>query len=232
MKSVVGQAGLSRLFEFVWLVDEDGYEIRSGRPDGVSLDGVVRRYRQGPWLARKGGALRRSRLLADHPEMSAEFASLLDAGRVSGDAIIRFAGEYGFLRHWPGPDADCDAESLQYWGDSIWRVSEFLKMADQNPVDAVSLAGWFNCYMQPISRMHLTAAQKDVSLQFNPLCLWDAICVQMAALVDQSVGVKKCKNCGGWIQYGQGTGHTRRKDFCSDRCRVAWNRSKAKGAVS
>jgi hypothetical protein len=49
--------------------------------------------------------------------------------------------------------------------------------------------------------------------------------LQAAQAITGNLHFRRCANCSTWFRYGSGTSHTVRRQFCSDRCRVAWARS-------
>ena len=67
-------------------------------------------------------------------------------------------------------------------------------------------------------------------MKIKPLSLMAALWKQVAEEISTGTNFKKCKFCPMWFSYGPGTGRKNTKVFCSDRCRVAWNRQKKKEA--
>ena len=61
-----------------------------------------------------------------------------------------------------------------------------------------------------------------------PTSLADAMGLQALEWALGNLDLKACKQCGGWFRIGPGTGHSSRRDYCSDKCRVAWHRATAR----
>lgn len=62
---------------------------------------------------------------------------------------------------------------------------------------------------------------------FAPQSLWGALLVQTATEIGGLLTAATCLNCGTILPLGPGKG-TRRRKFCSDRCRKMWHRNQPK----
>ncbi len=60
-----------------------------------------------------------------------------------------------------------------------------------------------------------------------PTTLADAMAVQAYEWAEGRVNIKACKQCGDWFEFGPGSssGYNSKRDYCSDKCRVAWHRA-------
>lgn len=70
-------------------------------------------------------------------------------------------------------------------------------------------------------------------LKFAPRSLASALMIQVGEAIAGNRHFRRCRNerCAEWFRVGQGAA-TARKEFCSDRCRVAWARHHKQGSTA
>ena len=223
------------LFRFEWARDKHGYEIIEERVmwSEARLQG-------------KGGPLEFYRPIEEHPGLFRRFANITPIfnprrGYVEShepDEIFQFANEYGLLANYRGRDEDevdeQDWEDLQDWTFHIEEMSKIIKELDLG--DRRSAADRFNELsdepirpgLSLIAEIKIARGRKSKRLYLNisPLSLLSSMYLQLASEITNNTQHKKCKLCPNWFPFGPGTGHKQTKQFCSTRCRVAWNRRK------
>ena len=218
-------------YRFVWVVDSAGYEVQHERPTRPSTGTIDAQHSRGPWLVRKGGELRRYLPLTEQPDLFLRFMGLGDTNLVSLANITEFAAEFGFLNVWPAPYPKPDSESIPYWLRRLSELRSFVQMSSRDDKEQAAL--YFSAYLRPRAWMSLRYDAGRLRQQIYPSDLVSAMGIQAADATLEGVRLKQCRTCPAWFRYGPGTGHRARKVFCSDRCRVAWNRKNNKeGAVS
>ena len=215
------------LFHFEWYIDQKGYEAVSAQelPPGTLRPVLLPPPRHGWYLRRKGGPLRAYRPLEDYRGLFRRFAYLPEEPQ----AILEFANEFGILgvgRSGP-PDNENWEEHVLWWYTHIQGVRYIVEGIDGGK--ASSMASIFNQYVYPHMTVRIEAAQaRRASLHVDPTTLLSAIWLQVAGELTEGTNYRKCRHCPNWFPVGPGTGHKQTKIFCSDRCRVAWNRRKGK----
>lgn len=83
----------------------------------------------------------------------------------------------------------------------------------------------FNDHAQPllIAGIQYSEAGK-LEIKMVPRTLRNALRLQMMDAITGQITFRRCRNCTTWFPYGPGQKATVRKQFCSDRCRVAFVR--------
>jgi hypothetical protein len=207
-------------FKFEWKVDQDGYETTD-----VSRDMFGR---SGEWEGIKpcGGPLRYYRLL-DNDGLWLRFA---DTCR-SREGVLRFVGEYGMLH-----DGGDTVETLMLVAGRLWEIAEKLRAGDRLAAAAMfnttSLEDPFNL---PIMYGCITWSDERpgaLDPAVIPRQLDDALKHQALEAITGNRQFRRCRNegCANWFRLGPrsakdgGHTYTARREFCSTRCRIAWNR--------
>jgi hypothetical protein len=208
------------LFWFKWPVDQDGYELDE-RTEGLLGDfgGLSFQENPGPPLIRgRGGPPRYYHPLEAHPALWCEFA----AECVDDHGILRFANKYGLL----GNNHDGPESSLDVIDDTLREARVARAIAAHHDAGSKAEAmEVFNDYAQPllIAGIQCGKAGKQ-EIKMVPRTLRNALRLQMMDAITGQIPVRRCKNCTTWFPYGPGQKATVRKQFCSDRCRVAFDR--------
>jgi hypothetical protein len=218
-------------FAFAWPVDQDGYRIIYEEEEMVADPGEPEPVAGSHVVARRGGALRLYHPLDDETLWLRFAQDCKDAA-----SVLRFANEYGRLgRSSNGPDHRLDhilqsAEVLRgIWkhiqaGDRIAATLLFLK---NGPPTLKQIIVWDPDRPE---RFHY---------KLLPLSLRDALFYQAGEAITGKRRFGRCRNegCSNWFRLGahipdNGRAHTitARREFCSDRCRVASARRKKTGA--
>jgi hypothetical protein len=202
---------------FEWQIDQDGYKVGHTGPSGsVFTQGV-----QG-----KGGPLRAYRLDLDGADagLFRQFAAL----NTSQENILRFANERGCL--W---SAEGEVEGFFEWYYWIGRVKSLVTALDEGRHDDF----WeeFNNVSEEhrppvfVARIEPHVVPNKSRLKLIPKSLLAAMWLQAANASIKSIALKQCEFCPHWFPVGPGTGRKPSKRFCSNRCRVAWNRKHKSG---
>ena len=88
----------------------------------------------------------------------------------------------------------------------------------------------FNKYIRPRLTVRIEHEPgRRPQPQIIPSTLLGAMYIQVLDELTNALKFKRCKQCPNWFSYGPGTGRRETKEFCSNRCRVAWNREKRRG---
>lgn len=70
-------------------------------------------------------------------------------------------------------------------------------------------------------------------MHFVPISLLGVLWLQFGAALQGNVEHRSCPQCGDLIEISRSkTGHTKRRTFCTDTCRVSWNRQERSGVLS
>ena len=98
-----------------------------------------------------------------------------------------------------------------------------------NAGDKFAMVSIFNQHVEPHMAIRIEAVPlKLPTLHVVPMNLLGAMWLQVAGELTKGIQFRQCKWCPNWFPYGPGTVHKRNKEFCSDRCRKAWNRHQKK----
>ena len=223
------------LFQFEWWVDQHGYEL-------VYRESVSRRTTrtiEGWHVQRRGGPVRAYRPLKDHPGLFRQFAHL----PLEKESVLDFITQFGFL--FPHNQ---ESELVNDWLVRAKGMGEIVRSIDEGRTEEVmrffndeTSTATSSGTREPIIpvfvlRRHLPhfsirIGKNDrarTTLQVVPQSLIGAMWLQVAGEITDETEFRKCRHCPTWFSVGPGTGRWRTKLFCSDRCRVAWNRHKGK----
>jgi hypothetical protein len=216
-------------FAFAWSVDQDGYEILRDRdtaeaPSNQSFDIIKSR----------GGPLRFYRPL-DTEGLWLRFAqSCTDAA-----GAILFATEFGLI----GPSLTSREQRVDDMLETAARIRAIWKHHEAGAREAAerwAAIQLFNENLPSIKTgiLWLTDDPRGPQYRFIPLTLRDALLHQAGEAITGNRRFRHCRNpgCPNWFRLGRqaaGEGGNRqtitaRREFCSDRCRVASARRKKK----
>lgn len=209
-------------FRFAWSVDQSGYEIAHvmlQQPPGFGLE------RECDVVRRKGGELRFYRALDDDGLWLTFAENCRDAA-----SVIAFANEFGPL--------GIDREGLRDRVSDIIETAATLRRIGQQLQDSELLAATLL-----LAHTGLPTVKEGIFWDVDrpkfcqvPLTLRDALLHQAALAIEGNWRFRRCRNqgCANWFRVGgvrpRGTpkrttavarAFTARREFCSDRCRVA-----------
>jgi hypothetical protein len=197
-------------FRFAWQVDQDGYSIES-----VESDGLGRPYEV---IRPKGGPYRFYRPL-DDDGLWLRFGEHCR----SREDVLSFATEFGPLIQPPQRiDEILETATL------IRQIADRLVKGDRG-----AAALLFDQHGIPSFKAAIIRDDTRVTFEFVliPLTLRDALLLQAGEAINRQRRFRRCRNerCSNWFRLGPGA-KTERRQFCSDRCRVASARRSKKGA--
>ena len=221
---------MAELFQFEWPVDQHGYTTERRPPgrdaDGYSYDGEFE------CLSPRGGPPSFYRPL-DDGGLWLRFAETCR----ERDGVLHFVADFGMLRH----QGDSVGHYLRLAG-RLWAIYERLSSGDRQ-----SAAEIFTDRSAPpviwLPRMYETILWSAYrpELAVIPNFLEDALKHQAAEAITGNRQFRRCRNqeCGNWFRLGPRTAtegrrqtFTARREFCSDRCRVAHARHQRREATA
>ena len=142
-------------------------------------------------------------------------------------AILEFIHMFGLLGSGfsePG----LGEEDLSNWHSSITSMGRLVYEIDVGRRDEA--CELFNKHVHPRLSVRIEHEPgRHPQPQMAPFSLEGAMYIQLLDELTTALTFKRCKQCPNWFSYGTGTGRRETKEFCSDRCRVAWNREKRRG---
>ena len=185
-----------------------------------------------PVIQSKGGPGENYRPHEEYPGLFRRFANLGN----TPDEILAFVNQFGFpsISQYVRPMMTADS-----WSATIPVMKSILRSLDRGDRhEAAQIFNRMRSYFFP-GQEHLMSGMQlriDASpktqrfgLNVQPKDLLSAMYLQLANEITNGIKYKQCKFCPNWFPYGPGTGHKHTKEFCSTRCRVAWNRQKKRG---
>jgi len=210
---------MADLFQFEWPVDQHGYT--TDRRSGRDADGYNGEFE---YISACGGPRRFYRPL-DDGGLWLRFADTCRARK----GVLQFVGAFGMLRQ--------QNDSVDHYlrlSERLWAIYERLKAGDRRSAAAI-----FTDPSTPFwswwPRMHETVlcstdGREAFELGVIPDQLEDALKHQAAEAITGNRQFRRCRNqgCANWFRLGpRATAEgrrqtfTARREFCSDRCRVA-----------
>jgi hypothetical protein len=219
----------AELYDFEWPVDSHGYVIvpRSSitlisntqphrPPYPASAEDLERHGQRAYWhreICARGGAIRLYRPMTEEPGLWREFAETC----IAEEAVLKFITKYGLLSN-----DICLVDDVIRGAKIIREVMDLFDTGRH--ADAI---GAFNAHAQASARVQIS----NKELRPYPEELYGALLIQMGQAITGDHKFKRCQNpeCTSWIRIGVGAS-TKRRKFCSDRCRVAVSRLKAEQA--
>ena len=217
-------------FQFEWPVDQDGYTTERGvgrDADGFSYDGGFER------LNPCGGSPRFYRPL-DDGGLWLRFAETCR----KRDGVLRFAGDFGMLRH----QGDSVGHYLRL-ANRLRAIHERLSARDRRSAAAIfnerSVPFWWPTMYGTI----LQSSDRPEAFEWAliPNFLEDVLKLQAAEAITGNRQFRRCRNqeCANWFRLGPRAAtegprqtFTARREFCSDRCRVAHARRQRREATA
>jgi hypothetical protein len=213
---------MADIFQFEWPVDQAGYELQQAVSFKTSLTG--------PEIRARGGPPRYYRPLEEHPGLWRRFAATCN----SAVGVLDFVSHFGLLgegpsfgvlgddhvTRFPRPD-----ESLAYIVSAAGFIRRIVDMLDVE--DRKAAAELFTEEAKPRLTAGLIWPERKPLPVFHliPRTLHSALLLQAAEAITGDQKFRQCRNddCPEWFRLGSGA-FTSRREFCSDRCRVAWAR--------
>jgi hypothetical protein len=196
-----------KLFRLEWPVDQWGYEIEPRRGDGPA---IAQRYEY-EVIRPCGGPPRYYRPMEEH----ALWRRFADAW-VTKEGALEFSTQFGLLTERESTlDAAFDLAAhlrtlMNLMDDGQqWRRAAFVFNQGPRPRLTATMDG-------PNQRGRY-------QLQFAPLELGGALILQAGESITGNQVFRRCRNCSKWMRIGDGA-YTNRREYCSDKCRVAWSR--------
>jgi hypothetical protein len=236
-------------FEFRWGLDQDGYELKVVEYSGIgSLGGALSdewNFEPVPLsthyvVAGNGGPIRYYRPLEEEG-LWLHFAETCR----SPEGALRFANKYGGLR--------CNSDQREefrfpptplveflYVAEQLWEIAE--RITEGNRLSAVEVF-YRSAGSLPSMRVSLVECPKrpgEFEYRFVPNSFKDALIFQAAESIAGNRRFHRCRNdeCSNWFRLGPHNTrigkrtYTARREFCSDRCRVASARRQKRGAIA
>jgi len=204
-------------FVFVWPVDRDGYAIEHVGPTGTTVLGSV----QYDVIRPKGGPLLYYRPLDEHPGLWRQFVETCS----SIEGVLTFVREFGLLTDRETEPAD---EILR----TAERIRRIVTLFDEG--DRAGAARLLNLHPPRISEpLYWNDRSARFETRLVPFTLRHALLHQAAETIASNYQWRRCRNegCPHWFRLGQGA-HTIRREFCSNRCRVAHARRQKQEAAA
>ncbi len=218
-------------FALAWPVDEDGYGIarKRDRQEAEELEGgdigvVVRR----------GGPLNFYRPLDDDGLWLRFAQTCKDA-----DGVLLFANEFGRLGG-SADDRDHRVDDILKTAALIRRIGERLQAGQRYEATMLFLKSGLPTMKEGI--LWYAAEPERFHYRLVPLTLRDALLHQAGEAITGNRHFRRCRNvgCPNWFRLGPNTAGevrhrqtiTARREFCSDRCRVAsarWQKREGAG---
>jgi hypothetical protein len=201
-------------FDFVWPVDQDGYEIWCNPHDPETARLVGRN--ETVFIRPRGGPLRYYRPL-DFEGLWLRFAECCK----SAEGALSFASQFGFLLtlHSEFPDSPEQVDDFLSAAELTRQIAKCLDASDR-----ISAAKFLNdaggaLVTEVVLYNERTAVFERV---LTPMTLLGALLHQAAEAISGDRRFRRCRNkgCPNWFRVGPRAG-TARREFCSDRCRVA-----------
>jgi hypothetical protein len=214
------------VYEFEWPVDQWGYEIRTEReepflplawplPPELACD-VDRIYP-------KGGSATLYRPMDDeHAGLWLRFADTC----TSAEGVLLFASSFGQLYSRCDNPAGMYARRYDPLGPVLTLADVLRKIhmalcAGRRDIAEIlyNHADWVG-FLSP--RIQSNPKTFKSELKFVPASLASALLIQTGEAIARNTRFRCCRNegCKEWFRVGKGAA-TARKEFCSDRCRVA-----------
>jgi hypothetical protein len=234
-------------FAFAWPVDQAGYEIFRNHVDQetaalLGKDAVE-------FVVPRGGLERFYRPLDDEG-LWLRFAQTCK----DTDGILSFSNDFGLLGEGLGFEGGLDdvLEAQRAGGmfqtarvDHILRTAVYIKriweyLKDGDRQEALELFNQ-NLPMMKAAILQYNDEPERFNYKLIPLTLRDALLYQAGEAITGNRRFRQCKNegCPNWFRLGPNIaegGHrqtiTARREFCSDRCRVASARRQKKEGVA
>lgn len=198
------------LFQFEWLVDQDGYEIEDMPPgEGHSRPDQIGHLE----IRRRGGPLRYYRPSEEDPGIARRFASLSE----DTDSVLEFVNRFGLLGLWihdPTPENEILGQIFR----EIRKLRLLYSLLDTG--DRQFALQHFNKALRPRMTIRIGGGDnRKAYLEVAPLSLNSFMQLQFAEeITNTNLRYVKCEFCPTWFIF------RRNKRFCSSACRVSAHR--------
>jgi hypothetical protein len=212
------------LFRFQWRVDLDGYDTKV--EPGIGLD----RGHEVEVIRPSGRRWQNYRPL----EFDGLWLRFAETCRTR-DGVLQFVKEYGLLH-----DAQDPVHYIQRIAEKLWEISQYLESGDPRSAAARFVDEGRDPFALPMMFvLPLPSPERpDVFVPaVVPRQLEDALKWQALGALTGNRRFRRCRNegCANWFGIGtrapKGQTYTVRREFCSDRCRVAWARRNKREAA-
>jgi hypothetical protein len=217
---------MAQLFQFEWPVDQHGYATERRR--SRDADG----YGEGEfeYIGARGGPPRFYRPLDD----SSLWLRFADTCR-SREGMLQFVSEYGMLRH-----QDDNLDHYRRLAERLWTIYGQLSAGDRRSAAAIFTHRSSPFWLPRMRETILWSPDRPEAFELAviPDMLEDALRHQAAEAITGNREFRRCRNqrCANWFRLGPraagegGRTYTLRREFCSDRCRVAHARRQRRKA--
>jgi hypothetical protein len=227
-------------FEFLWSVDRDGYEIK--HVPTRTGDGPADAYFEEVSICPRGGPLREYRPMQDFPGLWRRFADCTDRS-----SALAFVQEFGLLfssierpkaTHSLSGNDQLPSDSVKTILGAAATMRRIIGLMDSK--DRVEAAKQWSIWTRPrlTARLGPTTrhgGHEGYEFKLIPLTLSAGLFLQVGDAIAFDQEWRHCRNntCSEWFLIGVGVdAKTKRREFCSTRCRVASARHrKARKAV-
>ena len=220
-----------------WLICPDGVEIHddtrfAGKAPIEFPEGVWRQY-FGPTFRFRGGTNR-----VRHKIENLEKPIIVDfVNCKTDDDLAAFLGKYGMLvrRKNKGPATvenvrEAQSELKKLLEAAVDRdKSKSLKQIRSESLKRINrvLIGNDEVALRP--RLEFSGHGDRQELALRPASLYGLMIMEAVLIAAADSLLHSCLNCGTLFISGTGTGRRSRAQYCSDKCRVAAHRARARG---
>jgi hypothetical protein len=212
-------------FRFAWPVDQDGYKIWVNRHDSETALRVGRN--ETVFIQPRGGPLRYYYPLG-FEGLWLRFAESCK----SVEGALSFANEFGLPLTLESelPGAGDEVSDFLREAELLRKIAERLDAGDRVSATKLLNEGGGAHVTEAILPNEKTAAFEVVLI---PTTLLSALLHQAAEAIGGDRRFRRCRNegCPNWFRVGP-QAHTARREFCSDRCRVASARRQKREKLS
>jgi hypothetical protein len=230
-------------FLFSWSVDQAGYDIRRVVPRGLfGAPASVLGLPEYDAIVPRGGPERGYRALEEEG-LWRRFAETCR----TADGALSFANEYGLLELPPSELAEQGVPLNDFLivAERLFRVAERLDAGDRLGACNAFYRGGTATLGAALPKMYAmpfptNPGSDHFEYRLMPATLRDALLNQAIEALLRNRRFRRCRNeqCLNWFRLGPhsardgGKTYTARREFCSDRCRVAFARRHKKESVA
>jgi hypothetical protein len=211
--------------KFEWKVDQAGYDTtRETVPD------MYGRPCERENLLERGGPRRDYRPL----EIDGLWLQFAETCR-SREGVLQFVAKFGLLQDSPNV-----VHYYQAVAEKLWAIWQYLEAEDPRAAKELFNYEFNDTYAHPRLRMSIGESVErpgGLASVLTPDTLESALRLQAAQAITENKQFRRCRNdgCVNWFGYGPHAPHrqtyTKRREFCSDRCRIAWARRNKREAA-
>lgn len=214
-------------FRCVWYVDQQGYEIEHVKLDGRVGLGMVREYD----AIRPIGGPHRSYWPLEEDGLWLQFANVCK----TAEGVLSFVKQFGLLTGSPPERLD----SFLGIAALIRQIGECLEAGER--VAATKLFASSGLPTMKGAVFWYGDRPKVFEFRYVPLTLRDVLLHQTGEAITGNRRFRRCRNegCPKWFRLGpqsrmgeRARTFTARREFCSDRCRVAFARRQKKAKTA